>query len=121
MTDRIYITTDGIRVSKPGFDAKVASVDNLSLYPGMSSMTQVASGTVTVGGGSRTTISFSNPQQRIPYVTLGCSDGTIADRETYCAETRAPYNFVDIRNDVQPGGAPTRSITYSVLIDNWFI
>ncbi|QGA55844.1 hypothetical protein [Brucella sp. 2280] len=120
MTDRIMFSPEGVKVSRAGVDVKVASVDNLLMYPSMSSMTQIAGGTVTLGGGAQTTIYFNNPQQRIPYVILGEAAGSPPDRETYCAETAYPYNFMKIRNDVQDG-APTRVITYGVLIDNLFI
>lgn len=120
MTDRILFSSDGVKVSRAGVDVKTASPDNLMMYPGMSSMTQIAGGTATIAGGSRITVNFSNPQQRIPYVILGASDGSPPDRETYCAETSSPYNYVYIRNDVQ-GGAPARTITYGILIDNSFV
>ena len=120
MTDRILLSPDGVKVSRSGVDVKTALIDDLIMYPGMSSMTQIAGGTVTLAGGSQTTISFSNPHARIPYVILGEANGVPPDRQTYCAETSPPYNFVIIRNNVQ-SGAPTRTITYGVLIDNLFV
>lgn len=120
MTDRIKFDASGARISKPGVDVNVATESQLLLYPGMSSMALAAQGTVTIAGGQRTTVNFDNPNQRLPYVILGATDGTAPDRSTFCAETSPPYNYVYIRNDVQ-SGAPTREITYAVLVDNLFI
>lgn len=120
MIDRIKFDASGAKISKPGVDVNSANDSQLLLYPGMSSMALAAEGTVTVSGGSRITVNFSNPNQRLPFVILGSSDGSPPDRSTFCAETSPPYNYVYIRNDVQ-GGAPTRQITYAVLVDNLFI
>ena len=120
MTDRIRFDANGAKISKPGVDVNTAPNENLTLFPGMSSMTQAAGGTSTIAGGSRVTVNFNNPNQRLPFVILGATDGTPPDRSTFCAETAPPYDFVYIRNDVQ-GGAPTRTITYGILIDNSFI
>ncbi len=90
------------------------------MYPGMSSMTMVIEDVVTLAGGQQQVYTFANPFGRIPYVILSASNGDPADREIFCAETSAPYNYVVIRNDVQDG-APTRTITFAVLIDNLFI
>lgn len=120
MTDRIHFSPAGAYISKPGYNAVTAAVQNHVLYPGMSAMTQVAGGTSTIAGGSRLTLTITNPNGRMPYVILGATDGSAPDRETYCAETSPPFTTVYIRNDVQPG-APARTITYGVLIDNSFI
>lgn len=120
MTDRIRFDANGARISKPGIDVNVATESQLILYPGMSSMSLAAQGTVTIPGGQRITVNFNNPNQRLPYVILGATDGTAPDRETFCAETSPPFNYMYIRNDVQ-SGAPAREITYAVLVDNLFI
>lgn len=120
MTVRIQFSTDGARVSRPGYDATVASADNMGMYPGMSTMTQAVAGTVTLAGGTRQRYTFTNTAERMPYVILSSTAGDPPDRETFCAETEPPYNWVDIRNDVQ-SGAPARTIRFSVLIDNAFV
>lgn len=120
MTRRAVFSIDGVRVSRAGYDAMTASVDNLGMYPGMSTMTMAVQGTVTLAGGSRQTYTFSNPTGRMPYVILSSTAGDPPDRQTFCAETFPPFNTVYIRNDVQTG-APTRTIRFAVLIDNSFI
>lgn len=120
MTDRIIFSPSGVKISRNGYDANVASIDNLSMYPGMSSMTMAIDGTVTVAGGARQRFSFTNSTGRMPYIIVNSTDGVPPDRETYCAMTEPPYNWVDIRNDVQVG-APARTIRFTVLIDNAFV
>lgn len=120
MTDRILFNKDGLKVSKPGFDVNTASEENLLMYPGMSVMTVAAEGTVTIPGGQRITVNFSNPNSRMPYIHVSDGGGGVAHRTTFCAETQPPYNFAYIRNDVQ-GGAPTRTITYCIMVDNSYI
>lgn len=120
MTDRIRFDANGVKISKPGVDVNTANAAQMLLYPGMSSMTLAAEGTAVIAGGSRITVNFTNPTARMPYIILGDSGGGPPDRSTFCAETAPPYNFAYIRNDVQ-SGAPTRTITYAILIDNSFI
>lgn len=120
MTDRIRFDANGARVSKPGVDVNTADVDNLTLYPGMSSMSLVAEGTQLISGGSRIAVPINNPTSRMPYVIINDASGTVANRQAFCAETSPPYNSVFIRNDVQ-SGAPARTITYAILIDNSFV
>lgn len=120
MSRRAVFSTDGVRVSRAGYDALTASADNLGMYPGMSTMTVAVQDTVTIAGGSRQTYTFSNPTGRMPYVILSSTAGDPPDRDTFCAETFPPFTTVYIRNDVQ-AGAPTRTIRFAVLIDNFFI
>lgn len=120
MSRRAVFSIDGVRVSRAGYDAMTASVDNLGMYPGMSTMTMAVQGTVTLAGGTRQRYTFSNPTGRLPYVILSSTAGDPPDRDTFCAMSEPPFNWVDIRNDVQTG-APTRTIRFAVLIDNSFI
>lgn len=115
MTERIIFSRDGVRVSRPGFDASVASPDNLGMYPGMGVMAQVLENTVTLGGGGAQDFAFPNPTGKLPYVILNATSGECPDRSTFCAEITAPYTSVRIRNE---GGQPTRTIRFAVLIDN---
>ena len=120
MTDRIRLDANGAKISKPGVDVNTAPNYNLTLYPGMSTMTQAAGGTVTLAGGTRLKVPIVNPTNRMPYVIINDTSGGIANRSRFCAETSPPYTSVDIRNDVQ-SGAPTRTIVYGILVDNSFI
>ena len=120
MSRRAVFSTDGVRVAREGYDALTASPDNLGMYPGMSTMTVAVQDTVTLAGGARRTYTFSNPTGRMPYVILNSTAGDPPDRQTFCAEASPPFTSVIIRNDVQ-SGAPTRTIRFSVLIDNLFV
>lgn len=55
MVDRVFIGNHGgtfkMRVSKPGHDAKTASVNNLIIHEDMRPLIPVATGTVSIGAG----------------------------------------------------------------------
>lgn len=112
--DRIKISSDGVYVSRPGFDVNTASEFNLGMYPNMRPMYPALSNTVTIGAGAYQDFFVSNPIGKIPYVLLMATSGEAPSRNTYCAEVSPPYNSVRIRNI----SGPTRTIRFSVMVDN---
>ncbi|QNQ40578.1 hypothetical protein [Brucella intermedia] len=115
MTKRIKYSPEGVYVSRPGYDVETASLDKMSMYPGMGVMAQVLEGAVTLAGETRQDFPFTNPAQKLPYVILNSTSGEHPDRGTFCAEVNPPYNYVRIRNEKDQ---PTRTIRFVVLIDN---
>lgn len=112
--DRIIFSSDGVRVSRPGFDVNVAAPENLGMYPDMGVMAQVLTNTVTLASGASQSFGFSNPSGVLPYVILNEVGGELPDRSTFCAELSSPYTSVNIRNI----SGPTRTIRFAVLINN---
>src|SRR5690606_32672469 len=115
MRKRIKYSPEGVYVSRPGYDVDTASLDKMSMYPGMGVMAQVLDGTVTLGAGGSQDFSITNPAGKLPYVILNSTAGEHPDRDTFCAEVNPPYNYVRIRNEA---GQPTRTIRFAALIDN---
>lgn len=115
MTDRILFSANGLYVSRPGIDVKTATQAQLSLSPNMNTMFPVISGVVTLGSGARSTIPISNPTGKIPYVIVADTNGQVAARNAFFAESFSPYNAVDI---VNVSGSPTRNIRYVIMISN---
>lgn len=114
MVKRIKFAPEGVYVSKPGYDVETASLQNLSMYPGMGVMAQVLDGSVTLVSGGSQDFAITNPAGKIPYVVLNSTSGEHPERATFCAETSPPYNYVRIRNI----SGPTRTIRFAALIDN---
>lgn len=114
MTTRIRFSTAGVYVSQPGYDVDTASQQYLGMFPNMGVMAQVLDGSVTLGAGGVQDYAISNPSQKLPYVFLTAADGAHPHRDTFCAETSPPYNYVRIRNIA----GPTRTIRFAALIDN---
>ena len=114
MPKRIKYAPDGVYVSRPGYDVETASLDKMSMYPGMGVMAQVLDGSVTLGAGGSQDFTITNPAGKMPYVILNSTGGEHPDRDTFCAEVNPPYNYVRIRNI----SGPTRTIRFAALIDN---
>lgn len=114
MVDRVKITSEGVYVSRPGYDVNTAAIENLSMYPNMGVMAQVLTDTVTLASGQSQDFPINNPQQIIPYVILNTTDGQHPERSTFCAETSPPYTTVRIRNI----SGPTRNIRFTVFVSN---
>jgi len=112
MARRIILSPAGLQISKPGYDAAVASPENMALYPGMEPMRPAYSGTVTFGGAGSQDFSIPNPTGAIPYVVLRGSDGVQANRGTYCAEMWEPYTICRVRNI----DGRARTVRFFVLI-----
>lgn len=112
MTQRIILNPSGLRVSKPGFDASVASDVNMGLYPNMDPMRPLLMSSATFSGGGSQDFSVPNPTAAIPYVVLRATDYVPANRGTYCAEMWEPYNIVRIRNI----SGVARTIYFTVLL-----
>lgn len=115
MPKRIKYSPEGVYVSRPGYDVETASLDKMSMFPGMGVMAQVLDGSVTLGEGGSQDFTITNPAGKLPYVILNSTGGEHPDRDTFCAEVNPPYNYVRIRNAV---GQPTRTIRFAALIDN---
>lgn len=112
MPQRIKFSPNGVTVSKPGFDVDVASLENLTMYPGMEPMRPIHSNSVTFSGAGSQDFSFANPTGAIPYVVMRSSEGTFPGRDTFCAEMWEPYTTCRIRNI---DGVP-RTIRFFVLV-----
>lgn len=79
MANRIYFSPTAFRISKPGYDAITeTNINNLivdSTYPGLGLYT---TGTITIAGGNRTTVFYTNPTGQIPFVMVQANRGTDA-------------------------------------------
>lgn len=98
MVQRIIFSTDGVKVSRPGYDAGTAANRYLSMHPGMEPMRPVYSNSATFSGVGSQDFTISNPENVIPFVFLKASTNKGPTRITYCAEMWAPYTTVRIRN-----------------------
>lgn len=114
MPARIKFSPSGVYVSQPGYDVDTANQRYLGMYPNMGVMAQVLDGSVTLAAGGSQDFAISNPNGKMPYVFLAATSGEHPHRDTFCAETSTPYNYVRIRNI----SGPTRTIRFAALIDN---
>lgn len=127
MVDRIvFDRPNGLRVSKPGYDAKTASVENLVLYSGMDPCIPILQSQATFSGSGTQSFSFVNPRpDSLPFVLLYSSDGTPAyprwgdyiyglstTRGTYFAQLFSPFTTVQIVNDQNVA----RTVYFTVLV-----
>ena len=102
MPQRILISRDEIRVSKPGFDVNTQNPEELILFNDMNVMAVYLSGSCYLEGeDSRFYFDFLKPIQNMPYVILTSNDGVGAGRSTYFCEMQqneGVYKEGKIRN-----------------------
>lgn len=127
MVDRIvFDKQNGLRVSKPNYDAKTASIENLVLYSGMNPCIPVLQSQATFSGTGTQSFTFTNPRpDTLPFVLLYSSDGEQAKprwgdyisgistiRGTYFAQLFSPFTTVQIVNDQNVA----RTVYFTVLV-----
>lgn len=110
--DRIKFSTNGLYVSKTDKSTDSGSLEDFVFHPDQVSMAVVAQGELSFGGSGTQWISFNNPSQLIPYITLKGSDGVTAFHSTFCAIATPPWN--NARIVVRDGVA--RTVTYTVFV-----
>lgn len=77
MTNRILFTAGSFRISKPGYDVLTeTNPQNLIVDGTYAGLGMYATGTATISGNTKTTISYSNVTGSIPFVLLQYSRGS---------------------------------------------
>lgn len=99
MVDRIIFSSNGVRVSKPGFNANTAADVNMAMYSDMNPCIPLYSNSVTFAGNGTQIFSFSTPDASLPpTVLLRSPQGTQPSKRTFFARVKNPYNKVTIHN-----------------------
>lgn len=100
MVDRIIFNKDGVKVSKPGFNAATTTNVNLCMHPNMEPMIPVYNGSATFTGNGTQTFSFTNTRGDIPVtIILRANDGRMPNTSsTFYATTQSPFNTLKIHN-----------------------
>jgi hypothetical protein len=103
MTERLFMGNDGgtfkLRVSKAGFTARSATVEQSLLHENMQPLTYAAQGYLTVGSGGSASVGLGRSFSFPPVVVLRCSSNRMPSAD-YKAELNLGSGVLTIFNNL---------------------